>query len=172
MTVAVVGLETELGELAVAAGPDGLRACQFVPPAKLAERFRAGPRTADNGRVLDQAAEELTAYLAGELREFTVPVDIEVPTFDRTVLTTLNETVGYGRTTSYGQLARDIGLPVTAARAVGRALGSNPALLVIPCHRVLGASGALTGYAGGLQAKRTLLDLETDHGEAEDLRLF
>jgi methylated-DNA-[protein]-cysteine S-methyltransferase len=79
--------------------------------------------------------------------------------FQRQVLTVLPQVVGYGRRASYGEVAAGLGRP-KASRAVGTALGANPLCVVLPCHRVVGATGALTGYAGGLEAKRYLLDLE------------
>jgi methylated-DNA-[protein]-cysteine S-methyltransferase len=101
-----------------------------------------------------------------------VPVDLRVPPPDRRVLGTLQRDVAYGRTTSYGDLARAAGLPVSAARAVGRALGANPVLVIVPCHRVVGSSGALTGYAAGLPVKRALLDLESAGADDGELRLL
>lgn len=169
MTIAVAGLDSQLGELALAAGDRGLVACQFRPPSTLAAQLNAGTASAETDRVLELAKAEITAYLAGEAQEFTVPVDLDVSEFDRTVLTKLKDTVDYGRTATYGQLARDVGLPGSAARAVGRTLAGNPVLLIIPCHRVIGASGALTGYAGGLPRKRALLDLESKHAGGDNV---
>jgi methylated-DNA-[protein]-cysteine S-methyltransferase len=171
MTIAVAGLDSMLGELALAAGEGGLLACQFRSPSALAARLKAGPGNTETDRMLELAKAEITAYLAGELQDFTVPVSLDVSDFDRTVLTALRDTVGYGQTSTYGQLARDLGLPVSAARAVGRALAGNPVLLIVPCHRVIGASGTLTGYAGGLPRKRALLDLESEH-VGTTMRLF
>jgi methylated-DNA-[protein]-cysteine S-methyltransferase len=121
---------------------------------------RVSPRVLRGGRALDTVRRQLDEYLAGRLRSFEVPVDAVLATsFQRTVLERLASTVGYGVTTSYGRLAGDLGRPA-AARAVGAALGANPLCIVLPCHRVVAASGALTGYAGGLSAKQFLLDLE------------
>ncbi|PVZ13176.1 methylated-DNA--[protein]-cysteine S-methyltransferase [Actinomycetospora cinnamomea] len=111
-------------------------------------------------RVLDLARRELDAYFAGTLRAFTVPVDLDThPAWDRRVLEGL-ASVGYGETVSYGELAASVGLGPGEARRVGGAMARNPVAIVVPCHRVLGADGSLTGYAGGLERKRTLLDLE------------
>ncbi|MDQ3578211.1 MAG: methylated-DNA--[protein]-cysteine S-methyltransferase [Actinomycetota bacterium] len=111
--------------------------------------------------IVEWARRELNAYFAGDLRRFTVPVDLRYSNaFDRSILTGLS-TVDYGETTTYGALARTLNLPTTAARGVGGAMAGNPVLVIVPCHRVLGVDGALVGYAGGLGVKRRLLDLET-----------
>jgi methylated-DNA-[protein]-cysteine S-methyltransferase len=121
---------------------------------------RVSPRVLRGGRALDAVRRQLDEYLAGRLRRFDVPLDLTLATpFQRTVLGRLAAGVGYGSTTSYGHLAAEVGKP-TAARAVGSALGANPLCIVLPCHRVVAGSGALTGYAGGLAAKQFLLDLE------------
>ena len=121
---------------------------------------QVSPRLLRGGRALDGVRHQLDEYLAGRLRSFDIPVDPVLATpFQRTVLQRLAVSVGYGSTTSYGRLADAVGRP-TASRAVGAALGANPLCIVLPCHRVLAASGALTGYAGGLPAKQFLLDLE------------
>jgi methylated-DNA-[protein]-cysteine S-methyltransferase len=104
------------------------------------------------------AAEQLGAYFAGELREFDLPLAPLGTPFQRAVWSALRD-IPYGRTTSYAELAAAVGRP-GAARAVGAANGRNPISIVIPCHRVIGAGGALTGYGGGLPRKRMLLDLE------------
>lgn len=104
------------------------------------------------------AAEQLAGYFAGELRDFDLPLAPAGTPFQRTVWAALRE-VPYGETVSYGELARAIGRP-SAARAVGLANGKNPIGIVIPCHRVVGATGDLTGYGGGLDRKRHLLALE------------
>jgi methylated-DNA-[protein]-cysteine S-methyltransferase len=108
--------------------------------------------------ALREPAEQLEAYFAGELREFDLPLAPQGTPFQREVWSALRE-IPYGGTTSYGELAASVGRP-HAARAVGAANGRNPIAVVIPCHRVIGASGALTGYGGGLGRKRLLLDLE------------
>jgi methylated-DNA-[protein]-cysteine S-methyltransferase len=109
---------------------------------------------------LDLARRELTAYFAGALREFTVPVDLSrVGQPHRRILDALSG-VTHGHTTSYGALAAELGLVEDGPRTVGAAMARNPVLIIVPCHRVLGAGGTLTGYAGGLPAKRHLLELE------------
>lgn len=110
---------------------------------------------------LDLARTELDEYAAGRLHRFTVPVDLSrVRGEHHTILTTLADEVGYGETTTYGALAARLGLTGDGARRVGAAMARNPVLIVVGCHRVLGADGRLVGYAGGVPAKRALLDLE------------
>ena len=105
------------------------------------------------------AREQLEEYFAGERREFDLPLAPLGSEFQRRVWDGLLE-IPYGETISYGELAREIGRPA-AARAVGMANGQNPISIVIPCHRVIGADGALTGYAGGVERKRLLLEHES-----------
>jgi O-6-methylguanine DNA methyltransferase len=110
-------------------------------------------------RRLELARRELDEYFAGERRAFDLEVDIHwLPPFQKEVLVELAR-VPYGETTTYGGLASKLGHP-RAARAVGGALNRNPVPIILPCHRVIGASGNLTGYAGGLERKLTLLRLE------------
>ncbi|WP_029767819.1 methylated-DNA--[protein]-cysteine S-methyltransferase [Haloglycomyces albus] len=115
------------------------------------------PKEAGN-TVLAQTMEQLKAYFAGELQEFTVPLDPDGTEFQRQVWSGLQD-IPYGHTWSYGELAQHIGRP-SAVRAVGLANGRNPVSLIVPCHRVIGADGSLTGYAGGIERKKFLLDHE------------
>ncbi|MEU3905509.1 methylated-DNA--[protein]-cysteine S-methyltransferase [Streptomyces goshikiensis] len=101
---------------------------------------------------------QLTAYFAGELTEFTVPVRLEGTEFQRSVWEQLVR-IPYGQTWSYGELAARLGKP-NASRAVGLANGKNPVGIIVPCHRVIGASGGMTGYGGGTDRKVRLLDFE------------
>lgn len=120
---------------------------------------RGTPRPA--GRIVDEARRQLDQYLAGRRRTFDLRLEPATATpFQRSVLDVLPTAAGYGQRISYGRLAARLGRP-KASRAVGNALGENPLCVVLPCHRVVGASGALTGYAGGLEAKQLLLDLES-----------
>ena len=105
-----------------------------------------------------EAVDQLNAYFAGELTDFNVELDLRGTEFQQRVWKALL-TIPYGETRSYGEIAEQIGVP-GAARAVGLANGHNPIAIIIPCHRVIGASGQLTGYGGGLDRKRTLLELE------------
>ncbi|MCZ6749346.1 MAG: methylated-DNA--[protein]-cysteine S-methyltransferase [SAR324 cluster bacterium] len=107
---------------------------------------------------LAEAARQLEAYFAGELREFTVTVEPEGTSFQQTVWRELRR-IPYGKTISYGELARRAGKP-KGARAVGAANGANPVPVIVPCHRVIGADGSLTGYGEGLPIKAALLELE------------
>ncbi len=116
------------------------------------------PASLDDDEVLAEAARQLGAYFAGELTTFDLPLDLEGTGFQRTVWAGLQQ-IPYGQTTSYGELARRIGQP-TASRAVGLANGRNPVSIVVPCHRVVGSNGSLTGYGGGLPRKQFLLALE------------
>jgi methylated-DNA-[protein]-cysteine S-methyltransferase len=107
---------------------------------------------------LEAAAEQLAAYFAGERRAFDLPLDLLGTPFQRAVWSTLLR-IPYGDTWSYGQVAAAVGRP-RAARAVGQATGANPLAIVVPCHRVVGHDGSLTGYGSGLHRKQTLLELE------------
>jgi methylated-DNA-[protein]-cysteine S-methyltransferase len=111
----------------------------------------------DPGAFSD-VAKQLDAYFAGELAEFDIELDLRGTDFQQRVWKALL-TIPYGQTRSYGEIAAQIGAP-GAARAVGLANGHNPISIIVPCHRVIGASGSLTGYGGGLERKRTLLELE------------
>ncbi|OBK26885.1 cysteine methyltransferase [Mycobacterium asiaticum] len=108
--------------------------------------------------AFDDAAKQLDAYFAGDLADFDIDMDMRGTAFQRRVWSALL-TIPYGETRSYGEIALQIGAP-GAARAVGLANGHNPIAIVVPCHRVIGASGKLTGYGGGLDRKQTLLALE------------
>ncbi|KAA0930693.1 MULTISPECIES: methylated-DNA--[protein]-cysteine S-methyltransferase [Streptomyces] len=108
--------------------------------------------------------EELGAYFAGELKEFSVPLHLHGTPFQRSVWAELRR-IPYGETRTYGQLADALGNP-KASRAVGLANGRNPLGIIVPCHRVVGANGGLTGYGGGLPRKQRLLDFERGEGAA------
>jgi methylated-DNA-[protein]-cysteine S-methyltransferase len=118
----------------------------------------AWPEDADHP-ILKQARQQLHDYFAGQRRHFELPLDLGCGTaFQQSVWRTLLE-IPQGSTVSYGEVSRRIGKPA-AVRAVGGAVGRNPVSIVVPCHRVMGASGALTGYGGGLARKTALLTLE------------
>lgn len=108
--------------------------------------------------LLEETHGQLAGYLSGEREEFMIPLDPSGTPFQRTVWKCLL-TIPYGQTRSYGEIARNIRSPL-AARAVGMANNRNPIAILIPCHRVIGANGKLVGYAGGLDIKKSLLDLE------------
>lgn len=105
-----------------------------------------------------ETTEELRAYFAGELKDFSVPLHLHGTPFQRAVWAELRR-IPYGETRSYGQLADALGNP-KASRAVGLANGKNPLGIIVPCHRVVGADGSLTGYGGGLERKQRLLEFE------------
>lgn len=111
--------------------------------------------------LLSDAARQLDEYWAGGRTRFALPLDARGTAFQHSVWQQLLR-IPVGRTTSYAAVARAIGLP-TAVRAVGAAIGRNPLSIVVPCHRVLGSDGTLTGYAGGLHRKQALLQLEAEH---------
>ncbi|WP_432118339.1 methylated-DNA--[protein]-cysteine S-methyltransferase [Streptomyces sp. bgisy032] len=108
--------------------------------------------------LFTETEQQLKAYFAGDLKEFTVELRLHGTPFQRTVWDELRR-IPYGETRTYGQLADALGTP-TASRAVGLANGRNPVGIIVPCHRVIGANGGLTGYGGGLERKRRLLDFE------------
>ena len=112
----------------------------------------------DDEPVLAAATRQLAAYFDGELTDFDLPLILDGSPFQQTVWSALQD-IPYGETISYGEIARRIGQP-SASRAVGLANGRNPVSIVVPCHRVIGANGSLTGYGGGMDRKRFLLSLE------------
>jgi methylated-DNA-[protein]-cysteine S-methyltransferase len=115
----------------------------------------------EDPNAFGEVVEQLEAYFAGDLTDFDVPLRLEGTAFQKEVWQALLD-IPYGETRSYGWLAAHIGRP-GAARAVGLANGHNPVGIVVPCHRVIGANGSLVGYGGGIDRKRTLLDLEREH---------
>jgi methylated-DNA-[protein]-cysteine S-methyltransferase len=136
----------------VVASDGGIRAIELNAATELPGR------ECDSNPVLRQAIEQLRAYFAGELRDFDLSLDMQGTEFQRRVWLELRN-IPYGETRSYSFVANIIGAP-KAVRAVGAANGRNPIPIVVPCHRVIGAGGALVGYGGGLPLKRFLLDLE------------
>ena len=116
-------------------------------------------RSEGSAPVLDEAARQLTAYFEGDLVTFDLPLELHGTDFQRQCWLAL-ATIPYGQTVSYGEQARRLGLGSDKARAVGAANGSNPLPIVLPCHRVIGADGSLTGFGGGLHVKRFLLEHE------------
>lgn len=143
-------------------GPLTLRARDGVLDGLYMLEHRHGPGEEELGeRVADAvpaAREQLSAYFTGELREFDLGVGLRGTVFQQRVWAALRE-IPYGETCSYAELAVAIGQP-TAVRAVGLANGKNPVSIVVPCHRVVGSNGSLTGYGGGMERKHALLTLE------------
>jgi methylated-DNA-[protein]-cysteine S-methyltransferase len=115
----------------------------------------------DDHPVLAEASRQLAAYFARELKEFDLPLEPRGTPFQQQVWAQLRG-IGYGETASYGEIAHRLGKTNAASRAVGLANGQNPIPIVVPCHRVIGANGTLTGYAGGIERKQRLLQLEQD----------
>jgi methylated-DNA-[protein]-cysteine S-methyltransferase len=145
-----LAVETPIGRLGLVGSERGLSNV----------RWSAAGLELDGGcAVLDEAAAQLDSYFAGDLTEFDLPLDLRGTDFQRQCWLAL-ATIPYGQTVSYGEQARRLGLGPEKARAVGTANGQNPLPLVLPCHRVIGADGSLTGFGGGLHLKRFLLEHE------------
>ncbi|MDI3385124.1 methylated-DNA--[protein]-cysteine S-methyltransferase [Streptomyces sp. B-S-A8] len=157
MTTYYTTLESPLGELLLAGDGSGALGSLSVPGQKGGRTVQ--PDWRREPAAFTGATEQLRAYFAGELKEFDLALRAEGTEFRERVWAAL-DAVPYGATTSYGALAAAIGASRAAVRAVGGAIGANPLLIVRPCHRVIGADGSLTGYAGGLERKRMLLGLE------------
>jgi len=155
MTTSYTYLDSPVGRLLLAGDPLGLSQVRF-PGERGAVRPSADWRR-DYG-VFSEAIAQLEEYFAGERREFSLPLQLEGTPFQTTVWSAL-QTIPYGATVSYGELARRIGRP-SASRAVGAANGANPLPIIVPCHRVIGGDRSLTGFGGGLETKRFLLAFE------------
>ena len=150
-------IPSPVGELTLIASAKGLAAILW--PNDDPARVRLHPQRDDpENPILLETERQLAAYFAGTLTAFTVPLDFKGTDFQKSVWAELLK-IPHGETRSYGEIARKLGRP-TASRAVGAANGRNPISIIAPCHRVIGSSGALTGFAGGLDAKRHLLALE------------
>jgi methylated-DNA-[protein]-cysteine S-methyltransferase len=152
-------MESPVGELRIVEHDGAITAIEYTPFRDHDGRPR-GTRQ-DDHPVLVEAVSQLRAYFARELKEFDLPLAPVGSGFQKSVWDQLL-LIGYGDTASYGEIARRLGKSNAASRAVGLANGSNPIPIVIPCHRVIGANGTLTGYAGGIERKQTLLELEQD----------
>jgi methylated-DNA-[protein]-cysteine S-methyltransferase len=151
-------VESPVGELLLAGDETGLKLINFRTgrhPAKPRSLWKA------DQAPFREAARQLRAYFEGDLETFNLVLSPEGTPFQLAVWRAL-QAIPYGETITYGELARQVGKP-QASRAVGAANGRNPLPIVIPCHRVIGGDGSLTGYGGGLRIKRTLLDLERRH---------
>ena len=150
-------LEAPIGKLLLAGEGDALSLLGF-PSGSMARRHE--PHWQHDAAPFREVIFQLQEYFAGERREFDLALAPQGTSFQQQVWSALQE-IPYGETWSYGQLAAHIGRP-KASRAVGAANGLNPIPVIIPCHRVIGANGKLTGFGGGLDTKRYLLDLESD----------
>jgi methylated-DNA-[protein]-cysteine S-methyltransferase len=157
-------ISSPVGRLLLAGDAHGLRRIHFQDgphPLLIPDDWKRADAP------FQHAIAQLAAYFVGRLRRFDVTIAPEGTPFQRAVWSALGE-IPYGETVSYGELTRRLGRP-NASRAVGAANGRNPVPIIIPCHRVVGANGALTGFGGGLPIKRMLLDLEA---EASGQRLW
>ena len=152
-------MDSPVGELRIVEHAGAITAIEFSPYRDSDGRPR-GERD-DSNPVLVETVRQLTAYFARDLKEFDLPLAPKGSDFQQQVWAQLLK-VGYGETASYGQIAHRLGHSNAASRAVGLANGRNPIPIVIPCHRIIGADGTLTGYAGGIERKQTLLELEQD----------
>lgn len=158
-------IPSPVGPLLIAASDDGLRLIEFHTPRHPMKRgadWREGTHEA-----IDAARAQLDEYFAGDRQHFDLPLAPQGTPFQREVWHTLAG-IGFGETISYAQLAQRVGKP-SAMRAVGAANGRNPLPIVLPCHRVIGSDGSLTGFGGGLPTKRFLLELEGALPRGEDL---
>lgn len=157
-------LQTPVGELLLSAADGGVRGVYFRDHRGGADsRVDAGRlgRRDDDDALLGELAGQLTQYFARERTAFELPLAAAGTPFQHRVWAALLE-IPYGGTAGYGDIARRLGLGPAASRAVGLANGANPISIIVPCHRVIGADGSLTGYGGGLARKRFLLDLERE----------
>ncbi len=153
--LATRAIATPIGDLTVVASARGVREVQWGRERDGGSRPE--PRAREH---LDRAVSQLGEYFRGERREFDLALDLEGTEFQRLVWSELAR-IPFGETRSYGVIAGEVGR-AAAARAVGAATGRNPAPVIVPCHRVVGASGSLTGFAGGLDRKRALLAHEAE----------
>ena len=151
-------LDTPIGELLLA-GEEGALSMIGFPKGSM--RREPEPHWIFNEKPLAVACAQLNEYFAGSRKEFDLPLKLSGTEFQVSVLEALQH-IPYGETTSYGEIAKRIGRP-KAVRAVGAANGRNPIPIVVPCHRVIGSTGDLTGFGGGLDTKEALLRLEAEH---------
>jgi methylated-DNA-[protein]-cysteine S-methyltransferase len=149
-------MESPIGPLLLAGDENALQMVSFMN----GRRPMSTPKEwIEDKKPFKEVIRQLTAYFAGKLKEFDVPLVLNGTEFQKLVWRNLLE-IPYGETTSYGQIAKKIGNP-EASRAVGLANGSNPIPIIVPCHRVIGSNGDLTGFGGGILIKKKLLALES-----------
>jgi methylated-DNA-[protein]-cysteine S-methyltransferase len=161
-------LDSPLGELTLVADDDALVGVYFPHHWYRPSADTFGPRVDDDPRLAD-AGTQLTEYLAGDRAYFDVPTEARGDELQRRIWSRLS-LIPYGQTVTYGELADELN-DGTTAQQVGAAVGRNPLSIVVPCHRVIGKDGRLTGYAGGLDRKKRLLDLE-EPADVRAARLF
>ena len=149
---------TPVGELTLVASDAGLRAILWPRLSPARAGIQPWPHRDPDHSVLQRTAAQLDQYFAGSRTTFEIPLDLQGTRFQLAAWRSLAE-IPFGTTTSYGRQAAALGIP-TAARALGAANGANPVCIVLPCHRVIGADGSLTGFGGGLAVKQWLLDHE------------
>ena len=152
-------MESPLGDLRIVERQGAVTAIEFSPFGTADGRPR-GARS-DTDPTLVEAVRQLGEYFARDRKEFDLPLAPTGTDFQQRVWQALRE-IGFGETASYGEIAHRLGLTNAASRAVGAANGRNPIPIVVPCHRVIGSDGSLTGYAGGVARKQVLLALEQD----------
>lgn len=155
MTTYYTYTDSPIGSLLLAGDGSNLKLLGF-PGGKMQRRHQ--PDWVEDAGLFERVIEQLRAYFAGELKQFDLPLAPTGTEFQRKVWSAL-QGIPYGETRSYGELAREVGNG-NASRAVGAANGQNPIPVIIPCHRVIGAGGSLTGFGGGLETKQHLLELE------------
>lgn len=160
-TLSMTTLDSPVGRLRLVAHDDGLLAILWPDEREGRVKFSSEPAPTRRHPVLEEAARQLDEYFEGTRESFDLPLDPIGTEFQRAVWLALAE-VPYGETSTYGKQAANIGRP-TAVRAVGAANGRNPLSIVLPCHRIVGANGKLTGFAGGIETKRWLLDHEKNN---------
>lgn len=159
-TFFISSYKSPIGTYTLVSSPRGVVCIETEEAEKRRIKWkRDGIRLQRGGEHNTALARELDAYFAGRLRQFAVPLDLRGTLFQRQVWEVLCG-IPYGVTRSYHDVARSLGNP-RASRAVGQAIGSNPVAIVVPCHRVIGSDGGLTGYGGGLHRKKFLLGLES-----------
>jgi methylated-DNA-[protein]-cysteine S-methyltransferase len=153
-------LTTTLGPITVVASGEAVTGLYFEKHARRPRAESLGPRVPmSEDRVLAEAGQQLLEYLDGTRRTFDLPLEAAGDNFQKSVWAII-EQIPFGRTSTYGKIAEELG-DRSLAQEVGQAVATNPLCVFVPCHRVVGSTGALTGYAGGLGRKRVLLDLES-----------
>ena len=150
-------IKSPIGTLTLYANDKGLRAIEWPHEQRKALKLPKAVK-ADEHKILLSAAKQLSEYFGGKRKFFNIPLSMEGTEFQKSVWMAL-QSIPFGETRSYGELAKQIRNP-KASRAVGAANGRNPLSIIVPCHRVIGANGSLTGFAGGLDIKESLLKLE------------
>lgn len=156
--------DSEIGELLLVKTDRGLCIVDNVPLEEVQKspwyrRYFETFETVENEEALASEWQEIEEYLAGDRQSFSIQTDVYGTAFEKSVWQVLN-VIPYGQTFTYGEVARMIGKRPNVAQAVGQAIGSNPLMIVVPCHRVISQTGELTGYRGGIEMKAELLDLE------------